>query len=53
MPGRFIVAGIGAPLFAKELGGIDLNKELGPVAEALPAYAVRELALSARGIVRK
>ena len=42
---QVIVAGIGAPLFAKELGGIDLNLELGPVADALPAYAVRELAL--------
>jgi len=42
---QVIVAGIGAPLFAKELGGIDLNKKLGPVADALPAYAVRELAL--------
>ena len=49
---QIIVAGIGAPLFAKELGGTDLNEELGPVAEALPAYAVRELALSARGIRR-
>ncbi|PKL68476.1 MAG: H4MPT-linked C1 transfer pathway protein [Methanomicrobiales archaeon HGW-Methanomicrobiales-1] len=42
---QVIVAGIGAPLFAKELGGIDLNRKLGPVADALPAYAVRELAL--------
>ncbi|MDO9326814.1 MAG: hydantoinase/oxoprolinase family protein [Methanoregula sp.] len=44
---RIIVAGIGAPLFARELGGADLNKILGPVADALPAYAVRELAISA------
>ncbi|MDP3564974.1 MAG: hydantoinase/oxoprolinase family protein [Methanoregula sp.] len=42
---QVIVAGIGAPLFARELGGTDLNKVLGPVADALPAYAVRELAL--------
>jgi len=44
--GRIIVAGIGAPLFARELGGIDLMQELGPVADALPAFAVRELAQS-------
>lgn len=42
-----IIAGIGAPLFARELGGIDLRKELGPAADALPAYAVREVALRA------
>jgi hypothetical protein len=40
-----IVAGIGAPYFARQLGGIDLNRELGPVADALPAFAVREIAL--------
>ncbi len=40
-----IVAGIGAPLFARECGGRDLTLELGPVADALPAYAVREVAL--------
>lgn len=44
---RIIVAGIGAPLLCKELGGTDLNEQLGPVADALPAFAVRELALSA------
>jgi hypothetical protein len=43
---RIIVAGIGAPLFARELGGTDLNQVLGPVADALPAYAVRQLALA-------
>jgi hypothetical protein len=42
---QVIVAGIGAPLFARELGGTDLNTVLGEVADALPAYAVRELAL--------
>jgi probable H4MPT-linked C1 transfer pathway protein len=41
---RIIVAGIGAALFARELGGIDLMQELGPRADALPAFAVRELA---------
>lgn len=44
---QIIVAGIGAPLFARELGGTDLNEILGPVADALPAYAVRQLAISA------
>jgi (4-(4-[2-(gamma-L-glutamylamino)ethyl]phenoxymethyl)furan-2-yl)methanamine synthase len=45
---RIIVAGIGAPSFARELGGFDLNRELGPVADALPAFAVREIAM--RGV---
>jgi probable H4MPT-linked C1 transfer pathway protein len=45
---RIIVAGIGAPVFARELGGTDLNAILGDVADALPAYAVRELALTSR-----
>jgi (4-(4-[2-(gamma-L-glutamylamino)ethyl]phenoxymethyl)furan-2-yl)methanamine synthase len=40
-----VVAGIGAPFFARQCGGIDLNKELGPVADALPAFAVREIAI--------
>jgi probable H4MPT-linked C1 transfer pathway protein len=39
-----IVAGIGAPLFSRELGGTDLTRELGSAADALPAFAVRELA---------
>jgi (4-(4-[2-(gamma-L-glutamylamino)ethyl]phenoxymethyl)furan-2-yl)methanamine synthase len=43
--GKIIVAGIGAPLFARELEGTDLNEKLGPVADALPACAVRELAM--------
>jgi hypothetical protein len=42
--GEIIVAGIGAPLFARELDGIDLNEKLGAVAQALPAFAVREIA---------
>jgi probable H4MPT-linked C1 transfer pathway protein len=41
---EIIVAGIGAPLFARELGGTDLTRELGPAADALPAFAVREVA---------
>jgi (4-(4-[2-(gamma-L-glutamylamino)ethyl]phenoxymethyl)furan-2-yl)methanamine synthase len=40
---EIIVAGIGAPLFSRELNGIDLTCELGPAADALPAFAVREL----------
>ena len=44
-----IVAGMGAALFARECGGIDLTKDLGPVADALPANAVREMALRMRG----
>jgi hypothetical protein len=44
-----IVAGLGASLFACELDGTDLNDALGPVADALPAYAVREVALRNRG----
>jgi (4-(4-[2-(gamma-L-glutamylamino)ethyl]phenoxymethyl)furan-2-yl)methanamine synthase len=40
-----IVAGIGAGFFTKECGGIDLAGALGPAADALPAHAVRELAL--------
>jgi (4-(4-[2-(gamma-L-glutamylamino)ethyl]phenoxymethyl)furan-2-yl)methanamine synthase len=46
--GQIVVAGIGAPLFARELGGIDLSHELGPYADALPAFAVREVALRER-----
>jgi len=39
-----IVAGTGAPLFVQECGGILLSDELGAAADALPAYAVREVA---------
>ncbi len=45
---EIIVAGIGAPVFARELGGTDLTQELGPAADALPASAVREIALRDR-----
>jgi len=44
-----IVAGIGAGLFTRECGGIDLTQALGPAADALPAHAVRELALRTGG----
>jgi probable H4MPT-linked C1 transfer pathway protein len=43
---QIIVAGIGAQIFSDELNGTNLTKILGPVADALPAYAVRELAIS-------
>ncbi|MDO9034544.1 MAG: hydantoinase/oxoprolinase family protein [Methanoregula sp.] len=45
---QIIVAGIGAQIFADELNGKDLTKILGPIADALPAYAVRELALRSK-----
>jgi len=41
---RVIVGGIGAALFSHELGAIDLTRELGAVADALPACSVREVA---------
>jgi probable H4MPT-linked C1 transfer pathway protein len=40
-----LTAGIGASLFARELGGTDLSSRIGEAADALPAYAVREVAL--------
>jgi len=40
-----LVGGIGSAVFAKLLGGIDLSKDIGIDADALPAFAVRELAL--------
>jgi probable H4MPT-linked C1 transfer pathway protein len=43
-----VTAGIGSSLFAQELGGIDLSEELGDAADALPAFAVREVAIRAR-----
>jgi len=46
--GRIIVAGTGAPLFSREIGGLDLTDELGEVADALPAFAVREIAIRDR-----
>jgi probable H4MPT-linked C1 transfer pathway protein len=46
---EIIVAGTGAPLFSRELGGKDLNLELGSAADALPAFAVREV-VKARNI---
>ncbi len=42
---RVVVAGIGAPIFAPILGAEDLSASLGPLADALPAHAVRQLTL--------
>ena len=42
---QIVVGGIGAPLFSRELDGIDLSKELGSYADVLPAFSVREIAL--------
>ncbi|MDI6720432.1 MAG: hydantoinase/oxoprolinase family protein [Methanomicrobiales archaeon] len=39
-----VAAGIGSPLLARELGGIDLREEIGSLSDALPAYAVQEVA---------
>ena len=39
-----VTAGTGAALFARACGGTDLTKVLGPAADALPAFAVREVA---------
>jgi probable H4MPT-linked C1 transfer pathway protein len=44
-----VVAGIGSSLLARELGGRDLARELGAVSDALPAYAVKEVALRKPG----
>lgn len=40
-----LAAGIGADLIHTTFGGINLNRELGRFADALPAYAVREVAI--------
>jgi len=39
-----VTAGIGSSLFARELDGTDLSGVLGAAADALPAFAVREVA---------
>jgi len=46
---RMVVAGIGSSLFARELGGWDLARDMGAVSDALPAYAVKEVALRTAG----
>ncbi len=40
-----LTCGIGSALFARELNGRDLREEMGEASDALPAYAVREVAL--------
>jgi len=40
-----IVAGLGSTLFARACRGTDLAHVLGPASDALPAYAVREVAV--------
>jgi hypothetical protein len=42
---QILVGGIGAHQFSQELDGIDLTKDLGSCADALPAFSVREVAL--------
>jgi len=44
-----VVAGIGSSLLAREIGGRDLARELGAVSDALPAFAVKEVALRGPG----
>jgi probable H4MPT-linked C1 transfer pathway protein len=44
-----IASGIGSPLLARELPARDLRETLGAVADALPAHAVREVALRTGG----
>jgi probable H4MPT-linked C1 transfer pathway protein len=44
-----IASGIGSPLLARDLPATDLRETLGPVADALPAHAVREVALRTGG----
>lgn len=43
--GDLLTAGIGSRLLTKAIGGTDLSRKLGPAADALPAFAVREVAL--------
>jgi probable H4MPT-linked C1 transfer pathway protein len=43
--GGIVCAGIGAPLLSRLVCGTDLRQSIGPAADALPAFAVREVAL--------
>jgi probable H4MPT-linked C1 transfer pathway protein len=45
-----LTAGIGAPLIAPLSGGVDLSRLCGPAADALPAFAVREVAQRTPGL---
>ncbi len=46
---EILCAGIGARLASRIIGGKDLARELGEAADALPAFAVREVALRKPG----
>ncbi len=48
--GTVLTAGIGASLIAPPAGGEDLSRRCGPVADALPAFAVREVAQRTPGL---
>jgi probable H4MPT-linked C1 transfer pathway protein len=48
--GEILCAGVGAALISRIVGGRDLTRELGRGADALPAFAVREVALRRPGI---
>jgi probable H4MPT-linked C1 transfer pathway protein len=43
--GELLFAGIGAPFLSRLLGGHNLRQDLGHAADALPAFAVREVAV--------
>ncbi len=47
-----VCAGIGGPLISDLTGGLDLRRILGSAADALPAFAVREVALRDPSILR-
>jgi hypothetical protein len=49
---RVIASGIGSALLAPEIPAEDLRSTLGPVSDALPAYAVKEVALQTGGSSR-
>jgi hypothetical protein len=42
--GKIIVGGIGSSLISRELGGINLSRDLGSFADTLPAFCVRKVA---------
>ena len=48
--GKVLTAGIGASLIAPLVGGEDLSQACGDVADALPAFAVREVAQRTPGL---
>lgn len=46
---EIITAGIGSRLLARVCGGTDISERLGSFSDALPAFAVREVALRNAG----